>query len=112
MAVGQRDLATRIGAHDAGETANEYTTPEPGEGPRTGGDIGQPASEDLMAMLDIDVVPGGEGLPEGSGTVAEGAEVYATHCARCHAPSGTEGGLGPVSGLLEPLAGGPLASTG
>lgn len=81
---------------DAEETADEYTTPEPGEEPRTGGDIGQPASEDLIAMFDIDVVPGGGGLPEGSGTVAEGVEVYATHCARCHGPSGTEGGIGPV----------------
>lgn len=81
---------------DAGETADEYTTPAPSEGPRTGGEIGQPASEDLITMFDIDVVPGGEGLPEGSGTVAEGAEAYATHCARCHGPSGTEGGIGPV----------------
>ncbi|MCK9485545.1 MAG: c-type cytochrome [Dehalococcoidia bacterium] len=75
--------------------ADAFTTPEPGEGPRSGGEIGQPASEDDIAAIDIDVVPGGAGLPEGSGTVAEGADVYATNCARCHGPSGTEGGIGP-----------------
>lgn len=82
------------GAPDA--TPPAYTTPAPGEGPNVGGEIGRAASDELIAQWDTDVIPGGEGLPEGSGTVAAGADVYATHCARCHGPSGTEGGIGPV----------------
>jgi cytochrome c len=37
---------------------------------------------------DIDVKPDGTGLPPGSGTVDEGAEVYAARCASCHGPDG------------------------
>ncbi|MCK9494917.1 MAG: cytochrome c [Dehalococcoidia bacterium] len=79
----------------AGPGPEAFTTPAPGEGPRSGGEIGEPASEDVIAALDIDVVPGGAGLPDGSGTVAAGSDVYATNCARCHGATGTEGGIGP-----------------
>ncbi len=53
--------------------------------------FGQDASEDRISLWDIDVRPDGEGLPEGSGTVAEGEAVYRTHCLVCHGPTGTEG---------------------
>jgi cytochrome c len=46
--------------------------------------IGQPATEEEIAAIDIDVMPDGRGAPEGSGTFAEGEELYATHCAACH----------------------------
>ncbi len=46
--------------------------------------VGRPASADEIATVDIDVMPDGRGLPEGSGTYAEGAELYETICAACH----------------------------
>ena len=38
-----------------------------------------------------DVKPDGEGLPPGSGTVAQGQRVFLTHCVACHGATGTEG---------------------
>ena len=53
--------------------------------------FGSEADETRIAMWDIDVRPDGEGLPTGSGTVAEGEAIYAVHCMACHGPTGTEG---------------------
>ncbi len=53
--------------------------------------IGRPATQDEIRALDIDVVPNGTGLPDGRGTVAEGATTYAAKCAGCHGRGG-EGG--------------------
>jgi S-disulfanyl-L-cysteine oxidoreductase SoxD len=53
--------------------------------------IGRPATPDEIRALDIDVMPSGIGLPEGRGTVAEGAAIYATKCASCHGPNGENG---------------------
>lgn len=46
--------------------------------------VGQEATEEEIAAIDIDVMPDGRGLPEGSGTYAEGEEFYETNCAACH----------------------------
>ncbi len=89
----------------AGQTAESSTptppllgTPRPAPSPPAEGafGFGQPADEDTIAAIDIDVPPDGSGLPEGSGTPEEGAEVYAAECASCHGQTGTEGGLGPA----------------
>lgn len=53
--------------------------------------FGREAEADRIAMWDIDVRPDGAGLPPGSGTVAEGRDVYMVHCVACHGPTGTEG---------------------
>lgn len=53
--------------------------------------VGSSASEARIAMWDIDVKPDGEGLPEGSGTVAQGEQVYMVECIACHGPTGVEG---------------------
>lgn len=50
--------------------------------------IGRAATADEIAKIDIDVRPDGKGLPDGKGTVAEGAQVYAAKCQSCHGPNG------------------------
>ena len=50
--------------------------------------IGRAATAEEIKALDIDVMPDGRGLPPGSGSVAEGAKVYAAKCASCHGKSG------------------------
>ena len=54
--------------------------------------FGRPAAPEEIAAWDIDVRPDGAGLPEGAGTAATGAPVYAAQCAVCHGPAG-EGGV-------------------
>lgn len=54
--------------------------------------FGTPATAEEIAAWDIDVRPDGKGLPPGRGTAAEGAALYAVHCAACHGFNG-EGGL-------------------
>lgn len=50
--------------------------------------LGRVASDDEIAAWDIDVRPDGMGLPQGSGTVTEGEEVFAERCAICHGDFG------------------------
>lgn len=50
--------------------------------------FGRPATAEEIEAWDRDVMPDGHGLPEGAGTVAEGAAVYALKCAHCHGPNG------------------------
>jgi cytochrome c5 len=50
--------------------------------------IGRPATAEEIKAIDIDVMPDGRGLPPGSGTVAEGAKIYAAKCASCHGKGG------------------------
>ena len=53
--------------------------------------IGRAATPDEIAKVDIDVRPDGKGLPEGKGTAAEGAKVYAAKCQSCHGANGAGG---------------------
>ncbi|HMB92185.1 MAG TPA: cytochrome c [Rhodothermales bacterium] len=53
--------------------------------------MGRPANPERIAAWDIDVRPDGEGLPQGSGSVAEGQVIYTQKCAACHGTTGTEG---------------------
>ncbi len=53
--------------------------------------IGTPATPAQIAGWNIDVAPDGTGLPPGSGSVAEGAAIFAATCAACHGAKG-EGG--------------------
>ena len=61
--------------------------------------LGEPVDADAIASLDFTVLPNGDGLPDGGGTAAEGAGVYAQHCIACHG----ERGEGSVN---DALAGG------
>ncbi len=53
--------------------------------------IGRVASPDEIKKIDIDVRPDGKGLPDGKGTSAEGAKIYAAKCQSCHGANGQGG---------------------
>ena len=55
-------------------------------------DFGRPATPNEIKLWDIDVRPDGKGLPEGSGSVAQGKQVFADNCAACHGDNG-QGGI-------------------
>jgi len=46
--------------------------------------LGRPALPEEIAAWDVSVLPDGSGLPEGSGDVSTGDEVFAEKCAACH----------------------------
>ncbi len=50
--------------------------------------IGRAATPDEISKIDIDVRPDGKGLPDGKGTAAEGARIYAAKCQSCHGANG------------------------
>lgn len=62
--------------------------------------LGQIATEAEIAGWDIDIRPDGLGLPEGSGSVSVGEDLYEAQCASCH------GGFGEGEGRWPILAGG------
>lgn len=72
--------------------------------------FGREATEVEIAAWDIDIMPDGTGLPPGSGTVAQGADVYAAQCAACHGPTGTEGPNDRLVGR-EPREGFPFGQS-
>ena len=72
--------------------------------------VGRDATEAEIAAWDKDVRPDGAGLPPGSATVAEGAQVFAAKCAACHGPTGTEGPNDRLVGR-EPREGFPFGAT-
>ena len=57
--------------------------------------VGRPATAEEIRDLGVAIAPDGGGLPEGSGTVAAGRDVFVAQCARCHGPRG-EGDVGPA----------------
>ena len=72
--------------------------------------IGHDATPAEIAALDIDFGPDGAGAPPGSGSVAEGKEVYDAKCAGCHGPTGQEGPNDRLVGR-EPRDGFPFGET-
>ena len=54
----------------------------------------QPTPEEFRELATA-IAPDGGGLPEGSGNVPAGREIFAAQCARCHGPK-AEGDVGPV----------------
>ena len=74
--------------------------PAGAEGPN----LGKPISSADLAPWDTSVMPDGAGLPAGSGTAAQGAQIYAQKCVACH---GENGGGGAASALLPK---GPITS--
>jgi cytochrome c551/c552 len=65
--------------------------------------IGRAATPSEVAAWDIDVRPDFKGLPAGSGSVAQGMDVWEAKCASCH------GVFGESNQVFSPLAGGTTA---
>src|SRR5438874_13321102 len=55
--------------------------------------VGRRPTPEEIRELGSAIAPDGTGLPDGSGTVAAGRELFAAQCARCHVPTG-EGDVG------------------
>jgi cytochrome c len=62
--------------------------------------IGRPALPEEVAAWNLDVSPDGTGLPEGSGDVLTGEDLFSENCASCH------GEFGEGQGNWPKLAGG------
>ena len=62
--------------------------------------IGRPATAFEIDVWNIDVMPDGEGLPDGSGRVTEGRSLYAKQCQQCHGPDGRGGRFDQLAGRL------------
>ncbi|HLT00950.1 MAG TPA: cytochrome c, partial [Geminicoccaceae bacterium] len=75
LILGAAAAALALGSAGAGFAQQGYSGPF---------GFGTPASEEEIAAVDIDAMPDGRGLPPGSGTWAEGREVYMAQCAACH----------------------------
>ncbi len=56
---------------------------------------GRPATPNEIKAWDIDVMPDGTGLPEGSGSVEDGDELYEEKCVSCHGDFGAGSGSYP-----------------
>jgi len=60
--------------------------------------LGQPLSPGDIPIFATYVMPDGEGLPPGSGSADNGADIYAEQCSSCHGATGTEGPVMPPVG--------------
>ena len=80
-----------------------FATALAAQGPRYG--LGRDANEADAAAPGVAVLPDGRGLPEGSGTAAEGAKVYENTCRECHGPEGKGGDQAGLVGKLEDVRG-------
>lgn len=68
-------------------------------------DLGSPVTPEEIEAWGPIVGPGGEGLPAGGGTAAEGLSVYDRRCAACHGATGREGPDDALAGGQGALAG-------
>ncbi len=67
--------------------------------------VGRAPSSDELSSMDISVLADGRGLPAGSGTAAQGKDLYFRRCSKCHGAEGQgreEGG--PLVGGKGTLA--------
>jgi S-disulfanyl-L-cysteine oxidoreductase SoxD len=71
-----------------------------------GPNLGKPIAPADFAEWDIDVEPSGAGLPPGSGTSDQGAQIFAEQCSGCHG----EGGKGATTTTSGAPAAPPVVS--
>ncbi|MGD9944363.1 MAG: c-type cytochrome [Burkholderiaceae bacterium] len=73
-------------------------TPRPPAQPPGHYQLGRAPTPAELRGWDIDVAPDGAGLPAGSGTVAQGRELFAQRCVACHGDAGKGGPGGALAG--------------
>ncbi|MDE0733134.1 MAG: cytochrome c [Gammaproteobacteria bacterium] len=75
--------------------------------------LGSPISEEQLSEFDLIAGPDGAGFPSGSGSAAQGKQVFDTRCAACHALTGegTSGNTVLVGGDMH-SEGSPLRTVG
>ena len=66
--------------------------------------LGRSLTPDEISKLDLTVAPDGGGLPPGSGSVSQGAKVYADKCQSCHGPKGQGGPQDQLTGGVGTIA--------
>ena len=66
--------------------------------------LGAPLTPAVLAGIELTVLPTGEGLPSGEGSVTEGAALYQQHCQACHGGEGQGGMNGDLVGGVGSLA--------
>jgi len=66
--------------------------------------LGRAASTEEIGPWDISIPPSGERLPAGSGSVTQGATVYAAKCQSCHGEKGAGKPADPLVGGIGTLA--------
>jgi len=66
--------------------------------------LGAPLTPAVLAGIELTVLPTGEGLPSGEGSVTEGAALYQQHCQACHGAEGQGGMNGDLVGGVGSLA--------
>ncbi|MGE0861850.1 MAG: c-type cytochrome [Gammaproteobacteria bacterium] len=67
-------------------------------------ELGRPLVDGEIASWDIDVRPDGQGLPTGSGSVADGQAIYDEQCASCHGFFGESNDYLALTGGVGSLA--------
>jgi cytochrome c len=67
-------------------------------------DLGRAPSPAELSAADISIMPDGRGLPPGSGTVEQGAQLYAAKCQACHGANGQGGPNDRLTGGIGTLA--------
>ena len=67
--------------------------------------LGHPATAAEIQAMAITVFPNGDGLPTGSGSVAQGETLYITQCAKCHGAHGLGDSAEALAGAETGLVG-------
>ena len=73
--------------------------------------LGREAAPDEVAAWDMTIGPEGKELPEGSGSVEEGAQIYDVRCKECHGEAGAGGDQAALVGGPEQLQQAPPIKT-
>lgn len=76
----------------ASQTGNAQTT------------FGRPVTGAEISQQSLTIFPDGTGLPPGSGSVAEGAAIFAAKCQDCHGVNGVGGSQARLTGGIGTLA--------
>jgi cytochrome c len=79
--------------------------------PSRGPNLGATPSAMVLAAMDISIPPTGNGLPAGSGSVAQGQKVYEAKCQSCHGAKGEGKPADRLVGGIGTLASGKAIRT-